>query len=338
MINGMKIVDVHTHFYSKPWLDYLAQRTEDPTFEWTGPKSGLAKIGGIPAGHVDKPGTFDIEARVEDLDRLGIDVQVISHTCPGVGEVSEADAIEWSKKLNDLYAGFCQDYPGRFYFLATLPCQNIDKALEEMERVQMIPGAKGVQVFSNVNGTLISDPQFHPILGKAAELGLPVKVHPAFTPLTADAMKKANLPMQLFGFTLDTTMAVTNMIFSGVFTKFPDLKVIHSHLGGMAPYMMGRINTAFKRYTKEFDIGGGGLPEDVYKKHVYIDTLAMHVPAIKCGWEFMGTDHLIFGTDYPHRASGTVEDNLATLDKVGFSSEEKVQVLSTNAINLFGLD
>jgi len=338
MINDMKIVDIHTHFYSKPWLDYLAQRTEDPTFEWTGPKSGIATVGGIPAGHVDKPGTFDIEARVEDLDRLGIDVQVISHTCPGVGEVSEADAIEWSKKLNDLFAGFCQDYPGRFYFLATLPCQNIDKALEEMERVQKIPGAKGVQVFSNVNGTLISDPQFHPILGKAAESGLPVKVHPAFTPLTADAMKKANLPLQLFGFTLDTTMAVTNMIFSGVFTKFPNLKIIHSHLGGMAPYMMGRINTAFKRYTQEFDIGGGGLPEDVYRKHVYIDTLAMHVPAIKCGWEFMGTDHLIFGTDYPHRASGTVEDNLATLDEVGFSSEEKVQVLSKNAINLFGLD
>jgi len=337
MINGMKIVDVHTHFYSKPWLDYLSQRTEDPTFEWTGPTSGLAKVGGIPAGHVDKPGTFDIEARVEDLDRLGIDVQVISHTCPGVGEVSEADAIEWSKKLNDLFAGFCQDYPGRFYFLATLPCQNVDKALEEMERVQKIPGAKGVQVFSNVNGTLISDPQFHPIFSKAADSGLPVKVHPAFTPLTADAMKKANLPLQLFGFTLDTTMAVTNMIFSGVFTKFSNLKVIHSHLGGMAPYMMGRINTAFKRYTKEFDIGGG-LPEDVYRKHIYIDTLAMHVPAIKCGWEFMGTDHLIFGTDYPHRASGTVEDNLATLDKVGFSSEEKERILSKNAISLFGLD
>lgn len=338
MKDDMKIVDIHTHFYSKPWLDYLAERKVDPTFKWTGPTSGLGYIEGVPAAHVDKAGTFDIEARVKDLDELGIDVQVISHTCPGVGEVEEDVAIEWSKRLNDLFAGFCEDYPDRFYILATVPCQNVDEAIKELERVAKVKSVKGVQVFSNVNGELISDEKFHPILGKAAELGLPVKVHPAFTPLAKEACFRAKLPVQLFGFTLDTTMAVTNMIFTGVFTKFPKLKVIHSHLGGMAPYMMGRMNTAYKRYSKEFDIAGGGLPEDVYRKHVYIDTLAMHVPAIKCGWEFMGTDHLIFGTDYPHRASGTVEDNLATLDKVGFSSDEKVQILSQNAIDLFALD
>ncbi len=338
MKDGYKIVDIHTHFYTKPWLDFLSQRTEDPTFEWTSPTSGLAKIGGIPAGHVDKPADFDIKARVRDLDNLGIDVQVISHTAPGVGEVSESDAVEWSKKINDTFARFCDDYRGRFYFLMTVPCQNVDKAITEMERVSKLPGARGLQVYSNVNGTLISDPRFHPILERAADLGLPVKVHPAFTPLTADAMKKAKLPMQLFGFTLDTTMAVTNFIFTGVFKKFPKLKVIHSHLGGMAPYMMGRINTAFKRYTKEFDIDAGGLPGNVYKERVYVDTLAMHVPAIKCAWEYMGTDHMLFGTDFPHRASGTVEENLATLDEVGFSAEEKEKVLSKNAMELFHLE
>jgi aminocarboxymuconate-semialdehyde decarboxylase len=338
MKDGYKIVDIHTHFYTKPWLDFLAQRTEDPTFEWTSPTSGLAKVGGIPAGHVDKPATFDIKSRVEELDSLGIDVQVLSHTCPGVGEVSESDAIEWATKINDTLAGFCEEYSGRFYFLMTVPCQNVDKAIEEMERAKKLPGAKGVQVFSNVNGTLISDPQFHPILEKAADLSLPVKVHPAFTPLTADAMYKAKLPMQLFGFTLDTTMAITLMLFQGFFEKLPNLKVIHSHLGGMAPYMMGRIDTAFKRYSKEFCVECTLPPSMGYKDHVYIDTLAMHVPAIKCAWEYMGIDHMLFGTDFPHRASGTVEGNLATLDEVGFSAEDKEKVLSKNAIKLFNLD
>lgn len=337
MKDGQKVVDIHTHFYTKPWLDFLAQRTEDPTFEWTSPTSGLAKLGGIPAGHVDNPADFNIKARVEDLDRLGIDVQVISHTCPGVGEVGESDAIEWATRINDTLAGLCDEYPGRFYFLMTVPCQNVDKAIAEMDRVSKLPGARGVQVFSNVNGKLISEPQFHPILEKAADLGFPVKVHPAFTPLTANAMREAKLPMQLFGFTLDTTMAVVNFIFTGVFKKFPKLTVIHSHLGGMAPYMMGRIDTAFKRYTKEFDIDAGGMPGDVYKERVYVDTLAMHVPAIKCAWEFMGIDHMLFGTDFPHRASGTVEDNLAILDEVGFSEEEKEKILSKNSIELFNL-
>jgi aminocarboxymuconate-semialdehyde decarboxylase len=255
-----------------------------------------------------------------------------------VGEVSESDAIEWATKINDTLAGFCEEYVGRFYFLMTVPCQNADKAIEEMERAKKLPGAKGVQVFSNVNGTLISDPQFHPILERAADLSLPVKVHPAFTPLTADAMRQARLPLQLFGFTLDTTMAVTNFIFTGVFGKFPKLKVIHSHLGGMAPYMMGRINNAFKRYSKEFDIDAGGMPGDVYRERVYVDSIGLHVPAIKCAWEYMGTDHMLFGTDFPHRASGTVEDNLATLDEVGFSPQDKEKVLSKNAIKLFNLD
>jgi aminocarboxymuconate-semialdehyde decarboxylase len=337
MKNGMKIVDLHTHFYSKPWLDYLSERKEDPTFKWTGPTSGLSYIGGVPSGHVDKAGTFDIKARVNDLDELGIDIQIMSHTCPGVGEVEESAAIEWSARLNDLFAGFCEEYPDRFHFLATVPCQNVDEAIKELERAEKLKGLKGVQVFSNVNGTLISDEKFHPILGKAADMGLPVKVHPAFTPLTKEAMFKAKLPVQLFGFTLDTTMAVTNMIFTGVFQKFPKLKIIHSHLGGMAPYMMGRMNTAYKRYSKEFDIAGGGLPEDVYRERVYIDTLAMHVPAIKCAWELMGTDHILFGTDYPHRASGTVEDNMTMLDKVGFSDEEMKKIYSDNARELFQL-
>lgn len=338
MKNGMKVIDIHNHAYTKPWLDYLVQRTGDPSFEWTGPTSGLAKLGGVIVGHVDKAGDFDMAARVEDLDAAGIDVQVLSHTCPGVAEVSVSESIEWSKRINDTFAEVCQKWPGRFYFLATLPPENIDESLKELERAYKELGAKGVQMYSNVNGVLCSSPEFFPILEKAAEYGLPVKIHPAFRPLTAEAMKVANLPFQLFGFTLDTTMAVTTMLYGGLFEKLPALKVIHSHLGGMAPYMMGRVDTAFKRYAKEWDIEGGRIPSEVYKDNVYIDTLSMHVPAIKCAYEYMGVDHLLFGTDYPHRASGTVEDNLDILDKVGFSDEEKEKVFSKNAMKLFDLE
>jgi hypothetical protein len=76
MRNGMKIVDIHNHFYSRPWLDYLAQRTEVPRFEWTGPDSGIARIGDFTPSHVDKPGDFDIEARIADLDDAGIDQEI----------------------------------------------------------------------------------------------------------------------------------------------------------------------------------------------------------------------------------------------------------------------
>jgi len=337
MRNGSKVIDIHNHAYTKPWLDYLAQRSEEPRFEWTSPTSGIARVEGVVVAHVDKAGDFDMEARVRDMDEAGIDVQVISHTCPGVAELPVPEAVEWSRRINDIFAGICQKWPGRFYFLAAIPPQDIGAALREMERAQKELGARGVQMYSNVNGVLCSDERFHPIFEKAAACGLPVKIHPAFRPLTAAAMKAANLPLQLYGFTLDTTMAVTNMLYQGHFEKWPALKIIHSHLGGMAPYMMGRVDTAFKRYSKEWTFKVDRLPSESYREHVYVDTLAMHIPAIRCAWEYMGADHLLFGTDYPHRASGTVEGNLETLERMGLSEEDKEKVLSGNAAALFNL-
>ena len=338
MRNGMKIIDIHNHFYSKPWLDYLTQRTEAPQFEWTSATTGVAKIGTSTPSHVDKPGDFDVKARVADLDEAGIDVQVLSHTCPGVAELPVKESIEWAQKINDIFAEICEEYKGRFYFLATLPPGDMDEALKEMERAYKELGAKGFQMYSSIEGEMVTEPKFYPVFERAAEYGLPVKIHPAFRPLTTEVMQKTGLPLQLYGFTMDTTMALTLMLLQGFFEKLPGLKVIHSHLGGMAPYMMGRIDTAFRRYSKEICVDCTLPPSIAYKDHVYVDTLSMHVPAIKCAYEYMGIDHLLFGTDYPHRASGTVEGNLETLDNVGFSNEEKEKVLSKNAMKLFSLE
>lgn len=337
MRDGRMIIDIHNHFYSKPWLDYLSQRDRAPQFEWTGPASGIAKIGSSTPSHVDKAGDFDINARIEDLDAAGIDVQVLSHTCPGVAELPVTESIEWARKINDIFADICRRFSDRFYFLATLPPGDIKAALQEMERAYQELGAKGFQMYSSIDGEMVTAPKFLPIFEKAAAYGLPVKIHPSFRPLTTEAMQKAGLPLQLFGFTLDTTMALTLMLLQGFFEKLPGLKIIHSHLGGMAPYMMGRIDTAFKRYAKEICVECSLPPSEAYRNQVYIDTLSMHVPAIKCAYEYMGIDQLLFGTDYPHRASGTVEGNLEILDKVGFSDEEKTKVFSENAIKLFNL-
>ncbi|MFC1822247.1 amidohydrolase family protein [Thermodesulfobacteriota bacterium] len=105
---------------------------------------------------------------------------------------------------------------------------------------------------------------------------------------------------------------------------------------GISYKMVEKFRYDISSYYPENRLGGG-LLEDVYKERVYIDTLAMHVPTIKCAWEFMGTDHILFGTDYPHRASGTVEENMAILDKVGFTDEEKQKIYSKNAKELFGM-
>ena len=342
-VNSYKVIDIHNHFYSREWLEYVATRTEDPTYEWTGPNSGLFKYDGIVMGHVDKPGDLDIDARVRELDELGIDVQLITHTTPGITDnVEVTKSVEWAKKVNDILVDACTKYPDRFFFLASIPAEDTNASLKEMERAHKL-GARGIQMFSNVNGELASSDKFHPLYELAAELELVVQLHPAAKPLTADAMKIAGLPYQMYGFTMDTTMAVTSMIFKGVFDKYPKLKVHHCHLGGMAPFMIGRVDTAWKRFNAkkgspgEWELEGLRLPSETYKEHVYIDTLSMHVPAIKCAHEYMGTDRLMFGSDYPHRASGSVPDNFSTLDQCGFTEEQKEKIYTLNAMKLYKL-
>lgn len=337
MKDGHKVIDMHNHTYTKEWIDYMAQRADEPVFVWTGPTSGVFKVAGVIAAHVDHAGDYDMQTRVVDMDKYGIDIQIITHTCPGVAEVSPSESVGWANRINDILAQHCQKWPGRFYFMATLPYQNIDESLREMERAYKDLGAKGIQIFSNINGRLASSPEFHPIYERAAEYGLPVQIHPSDKPLTAEVMKAAKLPLQLYGFTMDTTMAVTSLIYQGVFEKYPGLKVHHCHLGGMAPYMMGRVDNAFRRFAQEWGIELPKAPSEYYKNQVYVDTLSLHVPAMKCALEFMGIDHLLFGTDYPHRASGTPEENFDALDRMGLTNEEKGKIFNQNAMHLFNL-
>lgn len=169
------------------------------------------------------------------------------------------------KKINDYYADVCHKYPGRFYAYATLPYQDVDEAVKELDRAYIDLGVKGITIFSNINGKPIASPEFYPIYAKAEEHDLPIFIHPA-TPLTAEAMKKVKIPLGIFGFTLDTTMAVTSLIFQGVLDKFPQLKIIHAHLGGVFPYLVRRIDGGFELYSKEWGLNLAEAPSKYYKR------------------------------------------------------------------------
>jgi aminocarboxymuconate-semialdehyde decarboxylase len=336
MKDGHKVVDIHNHFYTKTWLNYLTTRTEDPRFEWTGPTSGLLKGYGIVMGHSDKADDWDIDVRLKGITEVGVDIQLLTHTAPSA-EITGSKELEWVKRINDELAGYCQKYPDRFIFSASVPLGDIKEAPKEMQRATKELGAKGFQMYSNINGELPSSERFYPIYEVASELGMVIQIHPALVPLTADAMKKAGLPFQLYGFTMDTTIALTSMIFQGVFDKFPKLKIHHCHLGGMAPYMMGRVDNAYKRFKGEHVMKGDRLPSETYKEHVYLDTLSMFPPAIKLALEYMGPEHLMFGSDWPHRASGTVPGNMETLDKVGLTKEQEAMIYGKNAMKVFNV-
>jgi aminocarboxymuconate-semialdehyde decarboxylase len=249
---AQRTVDCHNHWYPPDYLEYLVSRTEFPYARQTGPTSYVCYApGGVIVAHIDRAGHYDLKARIEDLDKAGLNTQIMSITIPGPEMLPVKEGIYWAKRTNDSFAKAVQDYPGRFYAYAGLPWQAPDEAVKELERCHRDLGVKGLQVFSNVNGEPLFIDKFDPIWALVNELDLPFLVHPT-VPLTASVMDMVRIPYQLYGYTLDTSMAVISLIFNGVFQKYPNLKAVHSHLGGMVPYLVQRLRASWKGYAKEW--------------------------------------------------------------------------------------
>jgi len=337
---AQRTVDVHNHWYPKEYLDYLLGKgaTETPRCTHDGGSHYRMWYKGIAVAHIDRPGHYDLEERIKDLDAGGLDTQLISVTIPGPETLKRDEGIYWAKKCNDALKKATEDYPGRFYFLASLPYQDPDEAYKELERCHEM-GCAGIQMFSNFGGEPVYLEKYHGIYELADKWELPSLVHPA-VPLTASVMDMMKIPYQLWGYTLDTSMAIVSLIFQGVFEKFPKLTLIHSHLGGMVPYFVRRLQDSYKGYAKEWGIELKESPEITYKTRVYPDTTSFYVPAMKCCLEWIGPDHLIIGTDYAHRVGdpeGAIKGVKDVGEQMGLSQDEIDLILGKNAEKLFKL-
>lgn len=146
------------------------------------------------------------------------------------------------------------------------------------------------------------------------------------------------MPTSLYGFIMDTSIAVTGLIFSGVLERFPNLKMIHAHLGGVFPYMVGRINGIFTdNIAVEWGYSIPKLPSEYYKRQVYVDCVSFHLPALRCALEFLGVDHILLGTDYPHPLGGA-EQAIQSIKDLKLSQGDTEKIFSANAVKLLKLE
>jgi aminocarboxymuconate-semialdehyde decarboxylase len=302
----------------------------------TGPTNVVFSYNGMRLATVSRAGHYDPVPRLEDLKEYGIDIQILSLTTPSVELISASEGVMWAKKVNDYFAELCSEYKGKFFAYATLPFQDVPESLKELERAHKELGAKGITLFSNVKGKPIYAREFWPIYEMAEAYDLPVFIHPA-PPVTTDIMNAMQMPLPLYGFILDTTMAVTGLIFQGVLERFPRLKLIHAHLGGVFPYMVGRVNDSFKSYAKDHGFSLQGLPTDYYKRQVYVDAISFYLPAMKCALEYLGADHILLGTDYAHPVGGP-DRIIGCIKELALPESDLEKILWKNAVDLFKLD
>ena len=270
----------------------------------------------------------DLEAALADANEAGIDA-VVSSVALGVDELPPAEAQEIAVALNEARAEAESAHPGRFYGLATLPMQDTEAALATLDDASQRLGLRGVCIYSNVAGAPLDAEHCRPVYARLAELDMPLFLHPTRT-ILEDRLPAYGLEY-VVGYVFDTTIAALNLVFSEILDELPNLKVVHPHLGGVVPFLAGRIDFEYRQpWAMDRELR---LPPTDYLKRFYVDTVSLNPAALRAGVDFYGLDRVLFGSDYPFwpARSGLelVRENLPP--------SEASAVLGGNASELLGL-
>jgi len=290
------IVDFHNHFYPPEYLAALGP---------AGSKLDVTRDAeGNPVVHY--PGDYnivvrghrDIVYRQRVMDEHGVDVHVLSLTTPGTHVEAPQVAAKLATVTNDAFARIRTERSERFSALATLPLCDPQASVVELVRAMDQLKLPGAMLFANVNGIGLDDKRFWPLYEAADERGALLMIHPTY-PVGVEAMRDYWL-MPLNGFLFDTTLAAAKLVFSGTVKRFPRIRWLLGHLGGTIPYLAERLDRGFRAF-KECRAHIDEPPTAYLKKHFWYDTVNFDPGAVRLAIEFAGADHIVPGSDYPHR-------------------------------------
>jgi aminocarboxymuconate-semialdehyde decarboxylase len=326
----MPVIDVHTHMFTRGWLDLL-QKKGAPYRLQMRPDGQQEIFRGDTPVVIPQPGHFDYDLRIKHMDAAGIDISIVSLTCPNVYWGGEDVSVSAARESNDTMAQAQKKYPDRIRWFTSLPWEYPQRAVDELRR-SCDNGAAGVMVLANVSGRSLTDPFFAPIWAEIDRRALPVLVHPTDPP-GAEVMDMGKFDLSwAVGFIFDTTLAVTRMIFEGFFDLYPNLKLIASHGGGALPYMIGRfekgdeVELPQRRQMKR-------KPTD-YLRHIYYDCITYDPGALAYLVSVVGHERVMFGTDWPHWVHDT-KGAFANTEKLPAASRDAIR--SGNAMRIFKL-
>jgi aminocarboxymuconate-semialdehyde decarboxylase len=331
-VTGVLTVDVHTHFLP---VDVLAaarrgQGFDGMTVERGGGQEWLVHRQGFrwPA----PPVFYDLSARLESMDARGIDHAVLSAAPQLFMYWADAgEAAGFCRAVNDALAAFAAGSGGRITAVATLPMQDPAAAVAELRRNITALGMCGAMIGPDVAGTPLDAPGPRTVLAAAADLQVPLIVHPYYVgarPGLADFYLT-----NLIGNPLETTMCAARLIFGGVLDELGALQLVLMHGGGYLPYQIGRLDHGHRVRPES---QGCVMPPSSYLTRFWFDTLT-HAPApLRFLVGLVGADHVVYGTDFPFdMAAGTLGDQLAG---TGLSAAEADLIAGRNAARLFRVE
>jgi aminocarboxymuconate-semialdehyde decarboxylase len=296
------------------------------------------------------PALVDMDKRFRIMDQAGEYKQIASMANPPLEVLFDArDALELARVANDELAALVDRHSERFAgAVASIPMNDIEGAVREIERAVRELGMRGIQLYTDVQGRPLDAPEFDPVFAKMAEVDLPILLHPArgpgFHDYPTEDESKYDI-WRVFGWLYDTAAAMTRIIFAGIFDRYPNIKIVTHHLGGIVPYADRRIEEGYSKMVGLAKASGKPLP---VKKHPYEyyrlfygDTITVgSVPALECGLAFFGVDQVVFATDVPFDVEGGAKylrEALRVMDAIDIPAEDKQKIYEDNSRRLFKL-
>ena len=288
---------------------------------------------------------FDLDERFREMDQFGDYREIISLPNPPIEDFATGDTgLDLARIGNDAMAELCARHPTRFpTFVAALSMTDVEGSVQEARRAVRELGAGGVQIFTNVAGRPLDDPAYDPIFATMAELDLPIWLHPARTAATPDyaAEQKSRFEMWwCFGWPYETSVAMVRMVLCGLLDRYPGLKIITHHLGGMIPFYDGRIGPGLAVLgSRTLDEDYSNILPSLKRPHLdylhdfYGDTALFGggIGAVRCGLEFFGADHVVFATDTP---LGPIAPTIARVRELDISEDKRRKIFAGNAERL----
>jgi aminocarboxymuconate-semialdehyde decarboxylase len=276
---------------------------------------------------------WDPALRVREYAEMGTQVQVVC-TIPVMFSywAKAADAGELAAFLNDHIAQLCHDDPQHYLGLGTLPMQDADEAIKELQRCREI-GLLGVQIGSNINDKNLSEPEFFPIFEAAEALGMAILVHP-WNMMGREQMEKYWLPW-LVGMPAETARAAASMIFGGVLERLPGLRVCFAHAGGSLLPTLGRIEHGFNCRPDLVAIHNHVNPRQ-YLGDFWVDSITHDPKLLQYVLDLQGSKRVCMGSDYPFPL-GDLEMG-AFIEEMGLPEEAVADIFAYAALEWLGID
>ena len=296
------------------------------------------------------PPLYDMDHRFKIMDKFEELMHVITLSSPAIEEVADPiKAIEMAKMANDGMAELVMKYPDRFVAaIASLPMNNIDASLDEIDRSIKTLKFRGIQINSSINDKPLSSDEFFPIYEKMSEYNLPIFIHPMRTfdfPDYRSEKRSKHMIFHIFGWPYETAAAMTRLTFSGVFDRYTNLRFVTHHCGGMVPFLVERIKGAFDHAEMlrgaKYKEGLLKTPIDYFKTNFYYDTAIYgNASGLMCGLAFCGIERLLFGTDMPYDSQfgeRYTRQTIQAIDNMVIDDYDKTLIYSENAKNLLRL-